>query len=101
VAEPAVEVAVNDQGRGVPAEYRERIFEKFFRVEHQQGAGPSPEGADRDRPSKVRGTGIGLYLCREIVRAHGGAVRCEAGDGGVGAKVVFVLPKVAAQPQRA
>jgi NtrC-family two-component system sensor histidine kinase KinB len=67
VGEPApVQVAVTDSGPGIPAEFRERVFEKFFRVEHQRGD-------DRDG---VRGTGIGLYLCREIVKAHGGSIRC-------------------------
>jgi NtrC-family two-component system sensor histidine kinase KinB len=50
-----VQVTVTDQGPGVPAEFRERVFEKFFRVEHHLG----------QRDNGVRGTGIGLYLCRE------------------------------------
>jgi NtrC-family two-component system sensor histidine kinase KinB len=77
-----VQVAVTDQGPGVPAEFRERVFDKFFRVEHHR-----PDGARR-----VRGTGIGLYLCREIVKAHGGSIRCEPGDGGAGTRVAFTLP---------
>jgi len=58
------------------------VFEKFFRVEHQLGHSPKPD----------HGTGIGLYLCREIVRAHGGRIWCEAGDDGVGTKVALQLP---------
>jgi NtrC-family two-component system sensor histidine kinase KinB len=77
-----VQVAVTDEGPGVPAAFRERVFEKFFRVEHHAAAGPNG----------VRGTGIGLYLCREIVRAHGGTVRCEPGDGSLGTRVAFILP---------
>jgi hypothetical protein len=46
----------------------------------------------RDDRNGIGGTGIGLYLCREIVRAHGGSIRCEAGDGGVGTRVAFSLP---------
>jgi NtrC-family two-component system sensor histidine kinase KinB len=81
-AGPAVlQVAVTDQGPGVPDELRERVFEKFFRVEHQFS-----------RPKHVRGTGIGLYLCREIVKAHGGAIRCEAGEGGAGTRIAFEIP---------
>ncbi|MDB5309139.1 MAG: multi-sensor signal transduction histidine kinase [Gemmataceae bacterium] len=81
-----VEIAVSDQGPGVPAEFRERVFEKFFRVEHHRGT-------ERDG---ARGTGIGLYLCREIVRAHGCEIECGAGEHGgehgIGARIAFTLP---------
>jgi NtrC-family two-component system sensor histidine kinase KinB len=80
-----VQVSVTDQGPGIPAEFRERVFDKFFRVEHHH-----------DSPNKVPGTGIGLYLTREIIRAHGGSIRCEPGDGGVGSRFVFTLPGQAA-----
>ncbi|OWK44454.1 sensor histidine kinase [Fimbriiglobus ruber] len=79
---PAPRIAVTDQGLGIPTEFRERVFEKFFRVETT---------ADGDR-NTVRGKGIGLYLCREIVRAHGGSIACESGDGGVGTRFAFTLP---------
>jgi NtrC-family two-component system sensor histidine kinase KinB len=78
-----LQVAVTDAGPGIPAELRERVFEKFFRVEHHLNA-------DRNG---VRGTGIGLYLCREIVKAHGGSIRCEAGDAGRGTRVSVALPR--------
>jgi NtrC-family two-component system sensor histidine kinase KinB len=78
----SLRVAVTDAGPGVPPEYRERIFEKFFRVEHHRGGGPNG----------VPGTGIGLYLCREIVKAHGGTIRCEPGEAGRGTRVAFTLP---------
>jgi NtrC-family two-component system sensor histidine kinase KinB len=77
-----LQVAVTDEGPGIPAEFRERVFEKFFRVEHHLGA----------NRKAVRGTGIGLYLCREILKAHGGAIWCEPGDGGRGTRVAFTLP---------
>jgi NtrC-family two-component system sensor histidine kinase KinB len=79
-----LQITVTDQGPGVPVEYRERIFEKFFRVEHHLG----------HRAEGVRGTGIGLYLCREILQAHGGTITCEAGEGGVGTRFVITLPAV-------
>jgi NtrC-family two-component system sensor histidine kinase KinB len=75
----ALQIAVTDTGPGIPPEFRERVFEKFFRVEHHREGGP--EG--------VRGTGIGLYLCREIIEAHGGTIRCEPGDGGRGTRIAF------------
>jgi NtrC-family two-component system sensor histidine kinase KinB len=78
----SVRITVTDQGPGIPAEFRERVFEKFFRVEHHLGH--TGEG--------VRGTGIGLYLCREIVKAHGGAIICGPGDSGTGTRIVMALP---------
>jgi two-component system, NtrC family, sensor histidine kinase KinB len=76
-----VQVTVTDAGPGVPVEFRERVFEKFFRVEHHLG----------NERAGVRGTGIGLYLCREIIQAHGGFIRCEASETGNGACFRFML----------
>jgi NtrC-family two-component system sensor histidine kinase KinB len=78
----AVLIAVTDTGPGVPEGFRERVFEKFFRVEHHR-----PNGAPA-----VRGSGIGLYLCLQIVEAHGGSIRCEAGDDGRGTRIAIQLP---------
>lgn len=80
-AAPRLHIAVTDTGPGVPAEYRERIFEKFFRVEHHQG------GAEG-----VRGSGIGLYLSRQIVEAHGGSISCTPGADGRGTTIDVALP---------
>jgi NtrC-family two-component system sensor histidine kinase KinB len=77
-----LQVTVTDQGPGVPAEFRERVFEKFFRVEHHLG----------QRDNGVRGTGIGLYLCREIIKAHGGTIMCGPGDEGRGTRITITLP---------
>jgi signal transduction histidine kinase len=56
-ADPAtLQIAVTDPGPGVPEAFRRRVFEKFFRVEHQ---------LDR-APKGIPGTEIGLHLCREI-----------------------------------
>jgi NtrC-family two-component system sensor histidine kinase KinB len=79
---PTVQLAVTDAGPGIPGELRERVFEKFFRVEHHQG----------QAPNGVRGTGIGLYLCREIIKAHGGSIWCEPGEGGIGTCAHLTLP---------
>ncbi len=79
---PGLQITVTDQGPGIPIEFRQRIFEKFFRVEH-------------DRPhasSNIRGTGIGLYLCQEILKLHEGAIVCEAGEQGKGTRIVIYLP---------
>lgn len=71
-----VDIAVLDQGRGVPAEHPERLFEAFVRGE-AQGAVP--------------GLGLGLSICRIIVEAHGGALSVENMPQG-GARFSFSLP---------
>jgi NtrC-family two-component system sensor histidine kinase KinB len=80
-SKPRLQITVTDTGPGIPPEMRERVFEKFFRVEHQQA----------DGPKGVRGTGIGLYLCREIIQAHGGTIECAAGDAGRGTRIAITL----------
>jgi NtrC-family two-component system sensor histidine kinase KinB len=74
--------AVTDAGPGVPLEFRERIFEKFFRVEHHR----------RVDAKERKGTGIGLYLCKHIITAHGGSIWCDAGEHGVGTRLAITLP---------
>jgi NtrC-family two-component system sensor histidine kinase KinB len=76
-----LQITVTDTGPGIPPELRERIFEKFFRVEDQQ-----PDG-----PKGVRGTGIGLYLSREIIEAHGGTILCTTGEEGRGTRIAIGL----------
>jgi two-component system OmpR family sensor kinase len=68
---------VDDQGPGVPAHLRERIFEPFYRL---------PGASEREG-----GVGLGLSLVRTIVERHGGQVRCEDRPGG-GARFVVTLP---------
>jgi signal transduction histidine kinase len=78
---PRLRMSVTDTGPGVPVEFRERIFEKFFRVEHHQ----------ESDANGVRGAGIGLYLCRQIIEAHGGSIHCEANEDGRGTRFVIDL----------
>jgi signal transduction histidine kinase len=80
-------IRVEDQGPGVPAADRERIWDRFWRLE-------------RDRGSAVAGTGIGLSVVRELVALHGGRAWAEEGRGGTGARFVLELPLVG-QPQAA
>ena len=76
-----LQITVTDTGPGIPPELRERVFEEFFRVEDEW-----PDG-----PKGVRGTGIGLYLCRAIIEAHGGTIRCTAGADGRGTQIAITL----------
>ena len=75
-------LAVTDVGPGIPVEFRERVFEKFFRVEHHR----------RVDVKERKGTGIGLYLCKHIITAHGGHIWCDAGAHGVGTRIAITLP---------
>ena len=63
-----VRIGVADRGPGVPPEYRERIFEPFFRL---------PGASER-----VGGVGLGLSLVKSIAERHGGQVRCADRPGG-------------------
>jgi len=52
---------VSDEGIGIPAEEKKRVFEKFYRI-----------GNEHTR--KTKGTGLGLYICKKIVQSHGGDI---------------------------
>jgi NtrC-family two-component system sensor histidine kinase KinB len=75
-------IEVSDTGPGIPAELRERVFERFFRVEHSQKSAP---------PSA--GVGIGLYIARQVIELHGGTIRCDTGPLG-GARVTVTIGKL-------
>jgi signal transduction histidine kinase len=71
-------VSVEDQGPGVPASDRERIFERFVRL--------------GDRSGDERGSGLGLAICRSIIELHRGRIWADAGSGGIGLEVLFEIP---------
>ena len=73
-----VRFVVRDRGLGIPASEHERIFEKFFRLDPNLARG-------------VGGTGLGLYISREIVRRMGGRIRVES-EPGRGSTFSFELP---------
>jgi NtrC-family two-component system sensor histidine kinase KinB len=68
---------ISDNGVGIAEQYRERIFDRFFRVPQED-------------PS--RGTGLGLAIAKQIIKSHGGSIWVESEEGH-GATFSFTLPK--------
>jgi len=67
---------VSDNGVGIPAQYLDKIFDRFFR-----GSRSGVQG----------GTGLGLSIAKKIIESHGGRIWVESEEG-KGATFVFVLP---------
>ena len=78
--EPAVEIAVQDTGIGIPAGEEERIFQRFYQV-------------DASSTRRYGGTGLGLAIAKEIVEAHGSRVMLETAPG-KGSRFSFRLPLI-------
>jgi signal transduction histidine kinase/putative methionine-R-sulfoxide reductase with GAF domain len=76
-----VHVVVKDHGIGIPTAAQARLFEKFYRVENP-------------RLHNVAGTGIGLYLVRQVIESHGGQVDVDS-QLGEGSTFEIALPAVA------
>ncbi len=74
-----LEVEVADQGVGIPPSSLGRIFLAFQRLSHEASL-------------SARGLGLGLYIVRNVVRAHGGSVRAESEGAGSGSRFIVTLP---------
>ncbi|MDD2586056.1 MAG: ATP-binding protein [Syntrophomonadaceae bacterium] len=74
-----IKVSVIDKGEGIPENEKERVFERFYRV-------------DKARSRKTGGTGLGLAIVKHLVENHGGRVGVES-TVGEGATFYFTLPK--------
>ncbi|HEY7523098.1 MAG TPA: ATP-binding protein [Candidatus Limnocylindrales bacterium] len=69
---------MSDDGPGIPVDFRERIFERFERL-------------DAARNQATGGTGLGLAITREIVERHGGTITVD-GTKSTGARFVLRIP---------
>ncbi|MEA2576638.1 MAG: two-component system, OmpR family, phosphate regulon sensor histidine kinase PhoR, partial [Chloroflexota bacterium] len=80
VAGTWLDVHIDDEGIGIPEEDRPLVSEPFHR-------------AWNVRESRIPGTGLGLYICRRLVEAHGGSLTIgDRPDGRPGTRVSFTLP---------
>jgi len=79
IIDTTVEIAVSDQGVGIPADELDRIFERFYRV-------------DPARHRSTGGTGLGLSIVKHVVASHGGEVRVWSAEG-QGSTFTIVLPR--------
>jgi signal transduction histidine kinase len=73
-----ITVSVKDYGIGIPDTDQERLFQPFQRLA-------------KDKPSRLKGTGLGLLVCRRLVEAHGGHIWVESKPGR-GSAFHFTLP---------
>ena len=76
ITDSTLELRVHDRGTGIPPGDLDRIFDKFYRVK---------------RPDNPPGTGLGLFICRGLIEAHGGHIRAENNPAG-GATIIIDLP---------
>jgi signal transduction histidine kinase len=83
---PGVELVVSDDGPGIEPPDREKVFERFVRLDEARSAANGVR-----RGVRSGGTGLGLAIVRDIAHDHGGEARIEEHDGG-GARFVIVLP---------
>jgi signal transduction histidine kinase len=82
-SEGVIRFVIADHGLGIPPTERERIFEKFYRL-------------DPDMARGIGGTGLGLYISRELVRRVNGRIWVEANDGR--GSIFYVEIPVASEP---
>jgi signal transduction histidine kinase len=78
---PVVLVQVHDEGEGVEVEDQQKIFEKFVR-------------ASRSLTTPVRGSGLGLFICRRYIEAMGGRLWLQQSSPGEGSVFSFYLPRM-------
>jgi two-component system sensor histidine kinase KdpD len=80
-SDDTIEIAVEDHGPGIPSQYRERVFDRFYRI-----------AGNGFRNGLSGGLGMGLAIAKGIVAAHGGRIWIEDAKTGTGARIVFTVP---------
>jgi two-component system sensor histidine kinase VicK len=78
-AEDQLLISIADEGMGIPTEQIDKLFQKFSRIDSEQSRG-------------IKGAGLGLWICREVVEAHGGRIWLESRVN-EGTTVKFTLRK--------
>lgn len=72
-----------DQGLGIPPQYRKKVFRMFYRI--------------RRGEKTIRGSGLGLFIVRNVIRRHGGKVWIESAGKGCGTTFHLTLPLIATE----
>ncbi len=75
-----IDIFIRDSGVGMEATELKRIFRRFYRVPHGDG-------------KKVKGTGLGLFIVKSIIKKHGGSISADSKGKGRGSTFVVQLPK--------
>lgn len=75
-----VEICIKDSGAGIPSTELKRIFRRFYRVPSRL-------------TQKTKGTGLGLFIVKSIVKKHGGKIRAESDGEGKGSTFIIEFPK--------
>ena len=75
------EVRVKDRGPGIPQAELKRIFKRFYRIH-----GPIA--------TRIKGTGLGLYIVRSVAKRHGGRAWAESAGTGLGSTFVIQFPLI-------
>ena len=78
-ADDTLTLSVRNDGEGIPAEKKGQLFQRFSRLD------TSPAAAGK------KGTGLGLFICKEIIEKHGGQIWADS-KAGEWAKFSFTLP---------
>ena len=73
------QITFQDHGSGIAEQYLDHLFDRFFRVP--------------DQNKHVHGTGLGLFICRQIIHAHGGDIWATSGSA-IGTTIWITLPNL-------